>query len=258
VTVLPGSVAANSHCFNNPRKGGSDLEGGTGYPRFSWCGDACLVAEFGDKIDPLINSMVRDLDLRIRGLKLPWLVETVPTYRSLAVYVDPWDSPREEVELAVTSLAREVKAKTMPSVAVVEIPVCYGGDFGPELERVSMYTALGPDDIIRLHSSKLYRVYMMGFTPGFPYLGGMDPRLETPRLEDPRTLIPAGSVGIAGKQTGIYPIASPGGWNIIGRTPLVLFDPAGASPFLLEAGMEIRFVPVTGERFEEILSGNGA
>lgn len=168
MTVLPGSVAANSHCFNNPRKGGSDLEGGTGYPRFSWCGDACLVAEFGDKIDPLINSMVRDLDLRIRGLKLPWLVETVPTYRSLAVYVDPWDSPREEVELAVTSLAREVKAKTMPSVAVVEIPVCYGGDFGPDLERVSMYTALGPDDIIRLHSSKLYRVYMMGFTPGFP------------------------------------------------------------------------------------------
>ena len=217
MTVLPGSVAANSHCFNNPRKGGSDLEGGTGYPRFSWCGDACLVAEFGDKIDPLINSMVRDLDLRIRGLKLPWLVETVPTYRSLAVYVDPWDSPREEVELAVTSLAREVKAKTMPSVAVVEIPVCYGGDFGPDLERVSMYTALGPDDIIRLHSSKLYRVYMMGFTPGFPYLGGMDPRLETPRLEDPRTLIRR-KCRDRGEADGIYLSPAPaGGTSSAGR-----------------------------------------
>jgi len=258
VTALPGSVGVDSHRFDIVLKGGSDLEGRREYPRFLWCGDACLVTEFGDTIDPLINSMVKSLELKIRGLGLPWLVETVPTYRSLAVYVDPWDTCREEVELTVISLAREVEAKSIPSAAIAEIPVCYGGNFGPDLERVSVHTGLGPDVIIRLHSSELYRIYMMGFTPGFPYLGGMDPRLETPRLEDPRTLIPAGSVGIAGKQTGIYPIPSPGGWNIIGRTPLVLFDPARPSPFLLEAGMEIRFVPVSEERFEEILSGNGA
>lgn len=226
-----------------------------GEPRLAWCGDACLVVEFGDAIDPLVNSRVRSLGVKLEGLAPPWLVETVPTYRSLAVYVDPWGSHHEEIERFVASLAKSMEAATLPPSETVLVPVCYGGHYGPDLERISGHTALEPDEIIRLHSRGLYRVFMMGFTPGFPYLGGLDPALETPRLESPRSLVPSGSVGIAGKQTGIYSIDSPGGWNIIGRTPLSLFDPGRKFPFLIEAGMDLKFVPITSAEFEEIARG---
>lgn len=228
-------------------------------PRLAWCGDACLMAEFGDAIDPRVNSRVLALGVRLATLAPPWLVETVSTYRSLAVYVDPWEGPRDEIEALVARLALSAKGEPPQPTGTFSVPVCYGGTWGPDLERVSGHTGLEPDEVVRRHSGGRYRVFMMGFTPGFPYLGGLDPALETPRLENPRGLVPAGSVGIAGRQGGIYPIESPGGWNIIGRTPLALFDPGREPPFLMATGMDIRFVPVTAEESEDIARlGRGA
>jgi len=232
-----------------PRRAGEDA------PRLAWCGDACLVAEFGDVIDPRVNSRVLALGVRLATLAPPWLVETVSTYRSLAVYVDPWEGPRDEIEALVARLALSAKGEPPQPTGTFSVPVCYGGTWGPDLERVSGHTGLEPDEVVRRHSGGRYRVFMMGFTPGFPYLGGLDPALETPRLESPRGLVAAGSVGIAGRQGGIYPIESPGGWNIIGRTPLALFDPGREPPFLMATGMDIRFVPVTAGEFEEIVRG---
>jgi len=236
-----------------PRRAGEDA------PRLAWCGDACLVAEFGDVIDPRVNSRVLALGVRLATLAPPWLVETVSTYRSLAVYVDPWEGPRDEIEALVARLALSAKGEPPQPTGTFSVPVCYGGTWGPDLERVSGHTGLEPDEVVRRHSGGRYRVFMMGFTPGFPYLGGLDPALETPRLESPRGLVAAGSVGIAGRQGGIYPIESPGGWNIIGRTPLALFDPGREPPFLMATGMDIRFVPVTAEESEDIARlGRGA
>lgn len=232
---------------------------GEGAPRTVWCGDACLVVEFGDVIDPRVNSQVRALEARLAALAPPWLVEMVPTYRSLAVFVDPWEGPRDEIEVLVDRLAISAEREPPPTAETLAVPVCYGGSWGPDLDRVSRHAGLEPAEVVRRHSGGLYRVFMMGFTPGFPYLGGLDPALETPRLENPRGLVPAGSVGIAGRQAGIYPIESPGGWNIIGRTPLVLFDPGREPPFLVAAGMCLKFVPITAEEFEDIAHlGRGA
>ncbi|MDO9509279.1 MAG: 5-oxoprolinase subunit PxpB [Thermovirgaceae bacterium] len=218
-------------------------------PRFLWGGDGCVIVEFGDGIDTGINAMVRALAGRIEASRPSWLIETVPTYRSLAVYLDPWETCRDEAMAWIRSLCSSIETPRFAGEPAIEIPVCYGGGFGPDMERVSLHTGLPAAEIIRLHSSPVYHVFMLGFSPGFPYLGGMDQRLETPRLENPRTLIPAGSVGIAGKQTGVYPLQSPGGWNLIGRTPLKLFDPSRKNPFLVKAGMEIRFVPVSEDKY---------
>jgi len=135
---------------------------------------------------------------------------------------------------------------------VVRIPVVYGGEYGPDLESLAKLHDMTPEQVIEIHSGKDYLIYMLGFTPGFPYLGGMDPKIATPRLKTPRTKIPAGSVGIAGEQTGFYPLDSPGGWQLIGRTPLALFDPEREAPFLLSAGEYVRFCPIPEDRFEEI------
>jgi KipI family sensor histidine kinase inhibitor len=135
---------------------------------------------------------------------------------------------------------------------VIEIPTLYGGDSGPDLDYVASHNGLTPEEVVQIHASGTYRIYMLGFTPGFPYLGGMDERIATPRLETPRTKISGGSVGIAGAQTGIYPIDSPGGWQIIGRTPLALYDPQREEPILLQAGESIRFVPIDQETYDRL------
>ncbi len=134
----------------------------------------------------------------------------------------------------------------------MEIPVCYGGSFGPDLSFVAEHGKITEEEVIRIHSSRDYRIYMLGFLPGFPYLGGMDERIFTPRLNSPRTRIPAGSVGIGGEQTGIYPMDSPGGWQLIGRTPYRLFKPEQVRKPLYEAGDSIRFVPINQEEYKEI------
>jgi len=228
-----------------------ETSGQTGFPRFFWAGDSCVVAEFGDCIDMDLNARVRLGARRLEEMAPSWLVETVPTYRSLAVYIDPWSTSREEAMKMVQELCEVTGSFLLPEPERLDIPVCYGGEFGPDMERVCSHAGLVLEEVVELHSAPEYHVYMIGFSPGFPYLGGMDPRIETPRLGNPRTAIPAGSVGIAGMQTGVYPTETPGGWNLIGRTPLRLFDPGKNDPFLLSAGMKIRFVPVDRSVFQE-------
>jgi len=221
-------------------------------PRFLWSGDACLVVEFGDGIDRGLNALVHQCRKTLMAGAPGWLVDSVPTYRSLAVFLDPATQDRSAVVEYLRRCLPDPSAPLLRSEGdLIEIPVCYGGEFGPDLEYVACHTGYSADEVVRLHSVQEYYVYMLGFTPGFTYLGGMDPTLETPRLKEPRISIPAGSVGIAGRQTGIYPIASPGGWQLIGRTPLVLFDPARDPVVLVNAGMRLRFASITEEQFHE-------
>lgn len=218
-------------------------------------GDSAVVIEFGDSIDMKINARVQQLRRYIETSHLYGIIELVPTYRSLAIYFDPLAVG--DIGLffeKLKSMAQRTKGEVSKGGLVIVIPVCYGGEFGPDMENVASHTGISEEEIIRRHTAPDYYCYMLGFTPGFSYLGGMDESLATPRLKEPRKVIPAGSVGIAGKQTGIYPIDSPGGWQLIGRTPLRLFDPQGEQPFLIDAGMWVRFKGIGKEEYDEIAS----
>ena len=152
-----------------------------------------------------------------------------------------------EINARVRSLAEYLLAH--PIAGVVDVPVCYGGEFGPDLDEVAVLRELTPQQVIELHAASPHQVYMLGFAPGFPYLGGLDPRLEMPRRATPRTKVAAGSVAIAREQSAIYSIETPGGWNLLGRTPLRLFTPEADPPCLLQPGDNVRFVPITAEQF---------
>ena len=215
-----------------------------GQVRFLPAGDAALVVELGDTIDPAVNRRVHALAHALAEMAVPGLGEAVPTYRSLLVHYDPLIlSYPQAQEIATDALARGVD-RPPPEPRTVEIPTVYGGEYGPDIAYVADYHGLAVEEVVRLHTGATYTVYMVGFTPGFPYLGGLPPELATPRLATPRTAVPAGAVGIAGPQTGIYPLASPGGWRIVGRTPAVLFDPHRDPPALLRPGDRVRFVAV--------------
>ena len=211
--------------------------------RFLPCGDSAVTVEFGNRIDDQLNGAVHAFASAVEALGHPAIREVVPTYRSATVHY----LPHLLEYAALVQLLRpltETQGGAGPFGAPVEIPVLYGGPWGPDLEEVAAHCGMTPEQVIEAHSAPCYRIYMLGFTPGFPYLGGMDPRLATPRRKEPRIRIPAGSVGIAGSQTGVYPIESPGGWQLIGRTPLRLFDLGSDPPILLQAGRSIRFVPI--------------
>jgi KipI family sensor histidine kinase inhibitor len=220
------------------------------FPRMLPVGDSALLIELGSEIDPDVNSRVYIVADQIEAANNPAVVELVPTYRSLLVHYDALVSSYQEM---LSFLDESVSsAKDSPAAAarpdVIELPVVYGGEDGPDLETVAEHAGLSTRGVIEIHSGTDYRVYMLGFAPGFPYLGGLDPRIACPRLKTPRTKVPAGSVGIAESQTGVYPNASPGGWQLIGRTAVKLFDPsiavANTSPSLITPGSEVRFVPV--------------
>jgi inhibitor of KinA len=222
-------------------------------PRFLSLGEQGLVVELGAAIDDAIADRVERLARRIGERLGHRVLEVVPTYRSLLVLHDPVDEPRADLIEAIAGLASEPdEAPAAVGRRVVRIPVCYGGAGGPDLEWVAAHTGLSVDEVVARHCAPAYRVHMLGFTPGFPYLGGMDPRLACPRLDAPRPRVVAGSVGIGGEQTGVYPVPSPGGWRILGRTPLRLFDPAAARPFLLRAGDRVRFAPIAPATFAEL------
>lgn len=221
-------------------------------PRVLDAGDSCLVAEFGTTVDRALNAKVQALKNALAKSGLKGIVELVPTYRSLAVYYDPCLLGRESLKGRIESLCENLGEAGSEVGRVVTIPVCYGGDYGPDLENVCTHTGLPKEEVIARHTGRDTYCFMLGFTPGFAYLGGMDESLATPRLENPRTVIPAGSVGIAGKQTGIYPIDSPGGWQLIGRTPLAVFDPLRNPPTLVEAGDWVRFEAVSEAEYEKI------
>ncbi len=215
-------------------------------------GEGGLAVELGEGIDEAVNARVHQLAAAARALG-PAVREVVPTYRSLLLLFDPLRLPRARLVRKVEAL---LAGLDRPGAAaggrVVRIPVAYGGAFGPDLDLVARHAGLSEDEVVALHGSVPYRVFMLGFTPGFPYLGGMPARLATPRRDAPRPRIPAGSVGIAGAQTGIYPVESPGGWQLIGRTPLRLFDAASPTPFLLAAGDRVRFRRCTEAEFHAL------
>ena len=216
-------------------------------PLFLPAGDKTLVVELGDAIDPEINRRVHSLTRAVERAAVPGVFDLVPTYRSLLVYYDPLTVSPSELQSKIVEAEQMLNEHTVGVARVVHLPTLYGGEYGPDLEFVAQHAGLSPEGVVDIHSSTDYLVYMMGFTPGFPYLGGMSEKLTTPRLDTPRTEIPAGSVGIAENQTGVYPVASPGGWQLIGRTPLSLFDPLSDQPSLLDAGDYVRFTPIATE-----------
>ena len=227
--------------------------------RFVPAGDKAFVIELGDGISPEINRSVHNLLLSIEKQGIPGILDIVPTYRSILINYDPLTLPPNELEERVRELTQDLDETPPAASRVVELPTSYGGEHGSDLGYVAEHNGLTEEEVIALHSGTDYLVYMMGFTPGFTYLGGMSEKIATPRLQTPRTAIPAGSVGIAERQTGVYPIESPGGWQLIGRTPVRLFDPSKQPPVIAEPADYIRFVPVSPEEYLRILEevGNG-
>lgn len=221
----------------------------TEQPRFRASGDSGLLVEFGDHIDRAINQRVWSCQASLKRERPSWLIDSTATYCSLFISYDPCQVGLAEIKKHVLNLANEMDQQTSVEASVFEIPVCYGGEMGPDLEFVAQHAGLGVENVIKFHSQPQYYVYMMGFSPGFPFLGGLPERLHTPRLETPRTAVHAGSVGIANGQTGIYPLTSPGGWRIIGRTPFKLFDPTREEHFLLKDVRALKFVPISIEEF---------
>ena len=222
-------------------------------PTISPVGDRAISIDFGQVIDPTINRHIRQTIERIKELQLDGIIELVPTYCALLVEYDAMLYSYSEICNIIEPTFEEGMANTTNElVTVVEVPTVYGGEFGPDLSFVASHNHLSEDEVISIHSGTDYLVYMLGFIPGFTYLGGMDLRIATPRLSSPRTLIPAGSVGIAGEQTGTYPSDSPGGWQIIGRTPVTMYDMSKAQAALLKAGDYVRYVPIDETEFHRI------
>jgi KipI family sensor histidine kinase inhibitor len=208
-------------------------------------GDRAVLVELGDDISPQINQKVRGLYIGTKGHRIKGIKDLVPSYRSLMVVYDPLIISLNSLESQMNEIWNALDDARLPDPRTVEIPVVYGDKYGPDLEWIADYHKMTRQDVIRLHTQPTYQVYMIGFMPGYPYMGEVPDELVTPRRKTPRTHVPGGSVGIAQKQTGIYPVASPGGWQIIGRTPVRLFDPQGKPPSFLEMGDRVKFFVIT-------------
>lgn len=231
-------------------------------------GEKALIITLGNEINEMTHQQVVGLLAQLEQEKLYGVVEYVPAYCSITVHYEPkaiWNKQRlaeqrllpsvwleQRLTEVIARYALEPQKPQQHGGRIVEIPVCYGGLYGPDLGEVARYNELSMEDVIRIHSGTTYLVHMLGFAPGFPYLGGMNPAIAMPRKAIPRSAIEAGSVGIAGEQTGIYPIRTPGGWRIIGRTPLKLFHPEYEVPTLIQAGDRIKFIPITQQQFASI------
>jgi inhibitor of KinA len=213
-------------------------------------GDAAVVVQLGDRIDFETHLAVRSLAEVLEEHPPQGTVECTSAFTTLTLFYDPMRTSFEEIRAALERIVSTLDVSSEMPYRPVEIPVCYGGEFGPDLKFVAEHCRLSPEEVVEIHASGEYRTYMIGFAPGFPYLGGMSQRIETPRRPSPRLRLPAGSVGIAGLQTGVYPIETPGGWQIIGRTPLALFRPAENPPSLLRVGDVVRFRLIDREQFD--------
>ncbi len=215
-------------------------------------GERAATFEVGRGIDPGIHQHVRSVQLGLEKRSVRGINEILPTYCTLFIEYDPMLLSFSTLEMVLRDVESGLEGVLEVPKRIVEIPTCYGGEHGPDLEFVAENAGLGIAEVIALHAGTDYLVYMMGFTPGFTYLGGLNESIATPRLETPRVIIPAGSVGIAGSQTGIYPSDGPGGWRLIGKTPVSLFDPAKRPPTLLEPGHYLRFIPISIEEYAAI------
>lgn len=227
------------------------------YPIYP-CGDCAVTLQIGAEISEQVNREVVCALNALRKADIIGVVELVPTYTSICIHYDPAMLSYETLQRTIGQIKINLSEDNQEAPGrIVEIPVCYGGEYGPDLSFVAQHNGLTPEEVIKRHSEGEYLVYMLGFLPGFAYMGGMDASIACPRLESPRTKIPAGSVGIAGSQTGIYPLSSPGGWQLIGRTPLKMFAIHGdQTQFALSAGDRVRFVPITEEAYREMEAAN--
>lgn len=221
-------------------------------------GDSAINLEFAKTISPQTSGMIRVAAQTLTDDPIPGVTELVPTFCSLMVTYDPCVIGYDELCQRVQGKLRNLAAAEAGVKRIVVIPVCYGGEFGPDLADVASLAGLSAEEVIRRHSSRDYRIYMLGFLPGFPYLGGLDESISAPRLDSPRERIPRGSVGIGGSQTGIYPMESPGGWRLIGRTPILPYDPTRTPPVLYAAGDSIRFVPIDRARYDALAAAVAA
>jgi inhibitor of KinA len=217
-----------------------------------------IIIEFGNEISEITLRKVRAFTSHLDKNPFPWIIEYVPAFTTVTILYDPirvlkiqrdGQLPYGYVFMQISQLISSLKINQISPPRVVSIPVCYGGELGPDLDFVAKYNEITTDDVIHIHSKHEYTVFMIGFAPGFPYLGGMSKKIFAPRKSTPRLKIPAGSVGIAGNQTGVYPIETPGGWQIIGQTPLELFCPDDDPPSLLSAGDIIKFDPISYQEF---------
>ncbi len=228
-------------------------------------GEAALMVSFGNTIDPEILRCARALVTELEQHPFPGLLEFEASYTGVTIFYDPLVLARSstlsedyrlskgyrEVAAKVKELLAHIKFTAEKERAKIRIPVCYGGEYGPDLQEVADYHHMTPEEVVKIHTGGDYLVYMIGFAPGFPYVGGLPPEIATPRKKTPRLAIPAGSVGIAGSQTGAYPLETPGGWQLIGRTPLALFRPWDLEhPSLLQAGDRLEFYSITPKEYE--------
>jgi inhibitor of KinA len=244
-------------------------------------GDQAAVVRLGTDIDEEIHFKVQQLASLVEGHPFQGLTEVAITYTTLTVYYDAWTVAKNEMELEAKLGLPRLKASIIPyevvstylrkllvrlaeenksdtnriEPAVIRIPVCYEGEYGPDLKEVAAFHGRSAAETVKLHTNQAYKVYMLGFAPGFAYLGGLSEQLATPRRQIPRTQIPAGTVAIGGRQTGIYPLATPGGWHIIGRTPMSMFQPEKSPPTLLQAGQVVRFEAISQAQFEQWSEG---
>jgi inhibitor of KinA len=220
--------------------------------RFLPAGDRAVCVELGDEISVEVNTRVRALEYILEKTALPGITETVPTYRSLLVYYDPALVGYRDLCAAIEAAEARATGAALPPARLVELPCCYDPELGPDLEAAAQRLGLGVDELVRLHAGAEYVVYFIGFTPGLPYMSGMPERIEIPRLETPRVKVPAGSVGIGGVQCCIYSVESPGGFWLLGRTPLRLYDPDSPEPILLKPGDRLRLRPIDRTEFDDI------
>jgi len=215
-------------------------------------GESVLIVEFEERIDPVVNATTIACAEAIQAAAIGGVRDVVPTYRSVAIYFDPLRTDTDALLERITHEAETVGPGAPAARDPLRIPVCYGGDLGPDLPQLAAFAKMTADDVIQRHAGAIYRVFMLGFVPGFAYLGMVDPAIAMPRRATPRVRVPMGSVGIAGIQTGIYPAETPGGWQLIGQTPVCPFDAAREDPFLMKAGDAVQFYAIDRAEFDRL------
>ena len=222
------------------------------YPRILPTGDRALTVEFGNEISEQINAHLLGFIKKLKDMHIKGVEEFIPSFRSVLIHYNPGVLSYADITKYINEALSQHITDVEHKKRIIDIPVCYENGLGPDIEYVAEHAGLTVEEVIKIHSSEPYLIYMLGFQPGFPYLGGLDERIHTPRLETPRLKLEAGSVGIGGKQTGLYPMESPGGWRIIGLTPVRCYNPDSSTPIPYRAGDYIKFVPVSYEEYQRL------